>query len=85
MHRASAAEQDQVVEILLVAKADVDSRDKDRRNALLAAFKNGHINVVDQLLLATTDVLSPDEEGTTTLHLAVQWSEGIAECHASES
>ncbi|CAF3455143.1 unnamed protein product [Fusarium graminearum] len=62
----------EVVEKLLAAGVDADSKDTDGRTALQVACEAGHLEVVEKLLAAGADADSKDTDGRTAFQVACE-------------
>ena len=72
LYYASDIGLEAIVQILLEAKADVNTKTNDGKTALHQAARNGHEAVVKLLLEATADVNAKISYGWTALHLAAR-------------
>eukprot|EP01046_Picozoa_sp_COSAG06_P027381 COSAG06_NODE_2415_length_6914_cov_11.993544_1_plen_182_part_10 len=61
-----------VVELLLAAKASVDTPSEDSATSLFVAAQEGHTAVIELLLAAKAAVDTPSQNGTTPLFVAAQ-------------
>ena len=71
MHAAASNKHQDVIELLIRAGAEVDSRDKNQITPLLAAVMKGHISVVRQLLESSANRDATDKNSRNALYFAM--------------
>ena len=66
LYAAAEGSNRRCVELLIEAKAEVNTRRKDRSTPLIVASYFGHVEVVEVLLKAGARLKLKDEDGTAT-------------------
>ncbi len=70
LHVAAAKGFDDVAQLLLAQKANVNAQDDNGRTPLHLAAQGGHKDVLELLLASKAEVNAKDNKGWTPLHLA---------------
>jgi hypothetical protein len=71
MHAAASNKHQDVVELLIRAGAQIDSRDKNQLTPLLAAVMKGHLPAVRQLIESGADRNATEKNGRNALYFAM--------------
>ena len=72
LHRAVMHVEPDVVQVLIDAGADIDTKNNDGRSPLLSACAEGTFDTVKMLVRAGAEVRATDDEGVTCLHYAAR-------------
>ncbi|XP_013405079.1 serine/threonine-protein phosphatase 6 regulatory ankyrin repeat subunit B isoform X2 [Lingula anatina] len=71
LHEAVSSGNEELVKLILHAKAKVNAKNKEGRSALHIAARLGHSGVVQLLLNANADVNAQTKDGRTPLHVSL--------------
>ncbi|KAF2450578.1 ankyrin, partial [Karstenula rhodostoma CBS 690.94] len=71
LHSAVKANRVDIVDEMLLRKADIDCRDAKQRTPLFLAAENGLVQIADTILRSGANIDAVDVEGNAPLHVAV--------------